>query len=149
MDKGAVKGRKETMFVGKDNVLWDKGVCILDWNRNQRFVPLTEEDKLAFDGFIAAKQYSYPRKRGNMLLNYESVNGGDWKRMYWQKNDYYATYEKERKYKEMCKRQKQHFRSYEEMKMDIDKHHRYFMRADSVDEDDDWYIPSVKQSCQG
>ena len=108
-------------------------------NRNQRFVPLTEKDKAAFDGLVAAKKYSYPRKRGNMLLNYSSINNEDWKNLYFQKNVYYAQFEEERKYKDVYKKRNVNFRSYEEMKEDIDRQHRYFTRPlmSTTDDGDD------------
>merc|ERR1712154_738592 len=46
LDSGTKKkGMNEPEYFGEGNVLWDKGLIILDWNQRQRFRPLTNRDK--------------------------------------------------------------------------------------------------------
>eukprot|EP01084_Bolivina_argentea_P024657 45917_1 len=124
LDSGTIKGRNNIEHFTENDILWDKGLLILDWNRKQRFKPLTQKDKKKYK---QAKKYSYPRRQGNMLINYYNILKKNYINMYYQKNVYYQNYPNEIKYKIECENKKNNknnnFRNYNQMAKDIDKQH--------------------------
>eukprot|EP01083_Nonionella_stella_P109472 319277_1 len=133
LDSGTIKGRNEPEMFGVKDVLWDKGLLIWDWNRAQRFKPMTPNDKACI-----AKKYSYPRRQGNMLINYTNVVNKEYKNLYYKKCVYYQSFPQEIPYRDAHKKKSNTFRSHAQMVKDIDEQHLYFTQPlTSTDSNED------------
>lgn len=108
-----------TKIVTENHVLWNKGMILMDWNRNQMFQPLTTADRCQYH--IPTQKYCYPRGKGKMLINYRKfIEHPKADLKYYDFNFYYKKIEHDQRFKDQEFVQ---FRSYEEMLKDIQKNY--------------------------